>query len=174
MPDCTLGEHLMLIQCNKLAQRFWRQALHQDGIGWAVALKDAVRRLEVWHAISLHLFGGLAKGQRLGLRKEVRHQQVMVMSERIQRLAEADKVAGNELCSLVNQLVKSVLPVRARLSPDNRPSLVVDTIAFQRHMLAIAFHVQLLEIRTQPAKVVIVGQNSHRLSAKEVVIPDAD
>src|SRR5579871_7039757 len=80
VPDGALREDFVLVQSDKLAQRFGRQALGQDGIGRAVALKGTLRHLEIGHAIGLHFLGGLAKGQRLSLGKEVRHQQIVVIA----------------------------------------------------------------------------------------------
>jgi hypothetical protein len=47
-------------------------------------------------AFGLDLLGGLAEGQRLGLGEDVGHQHVVVAAERVERLAEADEVAGDE------------------------------------------------------------------------------
>src|ERR1700709_1434161 len=52
-----------------------------------------------------------AESQRLSLRKHVRHQNVMMSSQRIQRLVEPDKIARNQPRSLVDQLVERMLPV---------------------------------------------------------------
>src|SRR6266446_7158513 len=41
-------------------------------------------------------------------------------------------------------------------------------------MLAVALHVELLEVGRQVPKVVIIGQDCYGLSAEEVVVPDAN
>ena len=58
-----------------------------------VALEDAVRHEPAGVPSARDLVRRLAERQRLGLREQVRHQQVVVLAERIQRLAEADEVA---------------------------------------------------------------------------------
>src|SRR5579859_774731 len=174
VPDGPLNEDLMFIERDQLAQRLWRQSLCQDSIGRVVALKGAMRYLEVWPAIRLYLFGCLAEGQCLRLGEQVCHEYIVVRAERIQGLAEADKVARNQPGSLMDKLIVSVLPVRPRLPPDDRPGLVVDALALQIDMLAVAFHIKLLKISAEPPQVVIVGQDGYRFRPEEVVIPDAN
>lgn len=45
----------------------------------------------------------------------------------------------------MNELVKSMLPIGARLSPHNRASTVVHTRAFLGNVFAIRFHITLKE-----------------------------
>ena len=71
----------------------------------------------VGRALGLDLLGGLAEGQRLGLGEDVGHQDVVVPAERVERLAEADEVAGDEPRALVDELVEGVLAVGAGLAP---------------------------------------------------------
>ncbi len=73
-----------------------------------------------------HFVRRLAEGQRLGLREQVRHQQVVLAAERIEALAEADEVAGHEPRALMDQLVERVLAVGAGLAPEDRRGVVVD------------------------------------------------
>ena len=53
----------------------------------AVAFEDAMRDEPVRRAFGLHLLRGLAKGQCLRLRENIRQQHVVMTAERIQRLA---------------------------------------------------------------------------------------
>ena len=68
-------------------------------------------------------------------------------ARRILAVDGSQKVAGDQLGSLMNKLVKSVLPVRSRLPPDDSSGGVIHPIALVRDTLAIAFHISLLEIR---------------------------
>ena len=45
------------------------------------------------------------------MRKHIRHQQVVVLAQRVQCLAETDEIAWDEFRSLVNELIKRVLAV---------------------------------------------------------------
>ena len=82
-----------------------------------VAAKGAVRDLEVRDALGAHLVGGLPERQRLGLREAVRHQQIVVVVDVVDRPAEADEVGRDQLRSLVDELVVRVLAVRFRAVP---------------------------------------------------------
>ena len=86
---------------------------------------------------------------------------------------EADEVAGNQLGSLVNQLVIGVLAVGAGRSPHDRAGLIVDPIAVQIDLLAVALHVELLQVGAEAAEVMIVGQDGDGLGREEVVVPNA-
>src|SRR5438067_2521141 len=120
-----------------------------------VALKSTMRYLEVWHAVSRDLLGSLPKRKGFRLRKEICHQQVMVSPKRIQRLVEADEIAGYQLGSLVNELIEGMLPVGSWLPPDNRTSLIIDRMPLQIYMFAVALHIKLLQVRRQTTKIVI-------------------
>ena len=62
-----------------------------------VAVEAAMRHEPIGRAFGLHFIVRLAERQRLGLREQVRHQQIVLVAERIQRLAKADEVAGHQL-----------------------------------------------------------------------------
>ena len=74
----------------------------------------------------------------------------------------------------MNALVERVLPIRAGLPPDNGTGLIIDRFSLQVNMLAIAFHVKLLQVGTEILKVLVIRQYRDRLRSKEVVIPDAN
>ena len=91
-----------------------------------VAFEDAMRHQPVRRAFRLDLLGRLAERQRFGLREDIGHQHVVMPAERVERLAERDEVAGDQLGSLMDQLIERVLAVGARLAPVDRPGLVVE------------------------------------------------
>src|SRR2546430_4836864 len=172
MPDRTLNEDLVLIECDQLAQRLRCQSLHQNGVRRAIALESPVRNLEGWYSIGCNLLGRLAEGQGLSLRDEVRHQQIVVRFQLVQGLIEANKIARDQLGPLVDKLVERGLAIRSRLSPDDRPRLIVYLPALQVDMFSIALHIQLLEIGGQEPEVMIIGQDRDGLGTEEVVVPD--
>src|SRR6266567_6483596 len=97
----------------------------------------------------------------------------MVTPKWIQGLAEADEGARDQLGTLVDELIEGMLAIGSRLSPDNGPGLIVHLPALQVDVFSVALHVELLEVGWQAAKVIIIRQNRHGLSAEEVVVPDA-
>ena len=82
--------------------------------------------------------------------------------QRVQRLAEADEVTWNQAGALVDQLIERMLPIGARLAPVDRAGFIVHRSAFQRHVLAVALHGQLLQVGGKPFQVLLVGQHRHR------------
>src|SRR5262245_29450555 len=103
-----------------------------------VALERPVRYQPRRCALGRNLLRGLTKRQRLGLREQVSHQQVVMATNRVESLAETDKIGRNQLGTLVYQLVERMLAVGARLAPVDRPSLIIHAPAVKRHRLAVA------------------------------------
>ena len=71
----------------------------------------------------------------------------------------------------MDQLIERVLPVSTRLAPNNRTCLPFDVIAFEVDVLAIALHLQLLQISWEALHVVRVGHDADGLRAEKVVVP---
>src|ERR1039457_3079965 len=65
-----------------------------------------------------------------------------------------------------------MLAVRSWLAPIERPGLVLDLLAVERNVLAVALHRELLKISRKSFQVLFVRQDSYGLGAKEVVVPD--
>ena len=142
-------------------------------VGWLPS-NTRCRDLVRGHAFGLHLFTRLAERERLGLREQVRGEQVLVVADDLVGLREPDEVARDQLRALVDQLVVGVLPVRARLAPDDRAGLPLDPVAVAVDRLPVALHLQLLEVRRQVGEVLAVRQDRDGLGAEEIVVPDAD
>ena len=107
--DCpyrALGEHAVLVERHQTAQGARIELPAQDHVGGPVALGDAEWRLERRRAFCRKLLGGLSECQCLGLREQVRCQQIMLRGVRTQRLGEADQIARDELRSLVDELIE--------------------------------------------------------------------
>src|SRR5215468_7730688 len=96
----------------------------------------------------------------------------MVPAEPIERLTKSDEITWDQPRSLVDQLVKRMLTVGSRLAPIDGTGIVVDFFTTESHMLAVAFHGQLLQISRKALEILLIGQNRHGLCAEEVVIPD--
>ena len=89
------------------------------------------------------------------------------------RLYTHDKVAWDDLCSLVDQLVKGVLPVCSGLAPDNRPCAPLCEGAVGHAALSVTLHVCLLQVCRKPVEVLVVGEHCDRLASEKVVVPNA-
>src|ERR1043166_6403679 len=98
----------------------------------------------------------------------------MVSAQRIEGLAEGNEITGDELGPLMYQLVERVLAVRPRLAPEDRPRLIVDARALQRHVLSVALHGQLLQIGRKALEILLVREDADCLRPEEVVIPDGE
>ena len=97
----------------------------------------------------------------------------MVLPEGIESLTESDEVCRDEASALMDQLVETVLPVSAGLSPEDRASVVVNVRSIEAYMFAVGFHRQLLKISGEPLEVLLVGQNCDCLGIEEVGVPEA-
>ena len=106
----------MFVQGDQLAEHRRRQPLGEDHRARTIALEVAVRLVDVRPP----------ERHRLGLGDQVGDQQVVVLLVRMVRLGEADEVDRHDPGALVEQLVERVLAVRARLTPHDRPGVVVD------------------------------------------------
>ncbi len=95
----------------------------------------------------------------------------MVPPQRIQGFNKSDEVSGDQPGSLVNQLVKRMLPVCSWFSPIDRPSRIVDLSSSQSHMLAVALHRQLLQVSREALEILLVRQNGDGFSAEEIGVP---
>src|SRR4029077_21221256 len=140
----------------------------------AVSLKQPMRHEPVGCPLGLDLISGLAERQRLRLGEYVGEQHVVMPAQGIKGLSKRDEIAGNEPRSLMDQLIERMLAIGPRLTPINRPGVVIDPHAIEREVLAVALHGELLEIRREALQILLVGQHGDGLSAEEVVVPDAE
>src|SRR6202035_3985978 len=157
VPNGALGEHAVLVERNQLSQRRRGQSVHQDGVGRSVAFENPVRNKPIWRAFGLYLLGRFSEGERLGLRKDVRQQHIVMPAERVERLSESDEVTGDEPGALMDQLIEGVLAIGSRLAPIDRAGVSVHRRSIEPHMFAVALHRQLLEISRETLQVLVVG-----------------
>src|SRR5262249_46986704 len=143
-------------------------------VGRSIAFEHTVRNKPIWHTFRLDLLTGFSKSESRSLRKDVRQQHIVMPAERVERLSERDEVTRNEPSALMDQLIEGMLAVCSRLAPIDRAGLSLDWRPLERHVLAIALHRQLLEIRRETLQVLIIGQHRDCLRAEEVIVPDAE
>src|SRR5579871_399958 len=174
LPDRALGEDAVLVEGHELAERRRRQLVQQEGIGRSVALELAMRHEPIGRALLPDLLGGLAERQCFRLGKDVGKQRVVMGTQRVQRPAESDEVAGDEARPLMDQLIERMLAVRPGLAPVDRTGVVVHGDAIDGHMLAVALHGQLLEIGGKALEVLLVGKHGHGLGAEEIIVPEGE
>ena len=98
----------------------------------------------------------------------------MVHVERVVRAGEADEIRGDADRALMDQLIIRVLTIRAGSAPYDRAGLHADGRAVAIDGLAVALHVELLQIRRELPELVAVRQYDMGLRAQEVAVPDAD
>jgi uncharacterized protein YmfQ (DUF2313 family) len=77
-------------------------------------------------------------------------------------MAGARKSHGTHFRSLMDQLIKGMLAICARFSPNDRSCLIIDRITFAVNGLSIAFHIALLKVSGKSVKVLIVGKYRFR------------
>ena len=173
LPDGTLRKNIMLVERNKFAERFRCEPVGKNRVRRPIALENAMRHEPIRRAFGLDLFVRFAESQRLGLGEDVRHEHVVMAAKGIESLTESDKVARNELGSLMNQLVEGMLAVGSRLAPVDRAGLIRNFGTVEGNMFAIAFHYQLLQIGGESFQVLLIRQNRDGLCTEEIIVPDA-
>src|SRR5262245_996394 len=99
-----------------------------------------MRHQPIRSALCFHLLWRLTKCQRLGLSENIGEQHIMMAAQWIERLPEANEVAGNEAGALMNQLIKGVLPVGPGFTPVDGTCVVTDCFSIELDMLPVAFH----------------------------------
>src|SRR5262245_15922331 len=113
-------------------------------------------------AFRFYLLRRFAKGQGLCLRKDVGEQHRMMAADRIERFDKRDEITRDEPRPLMNKLIEGVLAVGAGLSPVNGTGVVVDSRTFERDMLAIALHGELLQVGRKALQILLIRQYSDR------------
>ena len=161
LPDCPLREHAVLVESDQGAECLRRQAIGQNGVRRSITFKRSMWDKLLRCSFGTHLLGSLSERQRLSLREDVRHQEIVVIAQRIQRLAEADEVGRNQSRALMDQLIERVLTVRAWLALIDGSRLIVDARSVTPHVFAVALHRELLQVRRQALEVLLIRQNGN-------------
>ena len=181
IPDDALGKDLVLVERHQASQGTRGDLRHHNAVGRFIPCEELVgdqllqgrtAQAGVGQFIT-HLFVDLAFHQCLSLGKEVGEQDGVMMPNGIVGFNRGNEVARNELGALMDKLVEGVLPVGARLTPDDRAGRDVDHFAVTVDVFAVTLHIALLKIRGKTVHVLIIRQNGLRLGAKEIIVPDA-
>ena len=88
--------------------------------------------------------------------------------------AEAHKLQRHNICALVQELIEGVLPVGAGFTEDNGAGRIVDRLAEAVDMLAVGFHVELLQMRREAAERLGIRQHRSGRVAQNVAFVHAD
>src|SRR5690606_7353049 len=68
-------------------------------------------------------------------------------------------------------LIKGMLTIGSRFSPNYRASLIVYLLSIAIYIFSIAFHISLLKVGCKTMHVLIVWKNGMTFCIKEVIIP---
>src|SRR6185369_11237636 len=85
------------------------EPLRQDHVRGTISFKHTVRRKRLRDSFLAYFFQSLPKCQGFRLSKHIGHQDVVVRNQWIQGFGKCDEIAGDQACSLVNELVERVL-----------------------------------------------------------------
>src|SRR5690606_4373113 len=104
----------------------------------------------------------------------VREELLVLIPDPVVRLERHEEVARNESRPLVEELEERVLAVRSRLAPDDRTAAPFDRAAIAPRTLAVALHVELLEVGGTAVERLTVREHGVGLGAEEVAMPTAE
>jgi hypothetical protein len=105
----------------------------------------------------LGLLRRAAARQGLSLRQTVCDQQVVMMRVGVGRRCGDEEVDGNDLRPLMDELEEGMLAVGARFAPDDWTRRSLGGRPVEPHALAVALHLQLLEIGGKAPEPLVVG-----------------
>mmetsp|Transcript_106383 Transcript_106383/g.296163 ORF Transcript_106383/g.296163 Transcript_106383/m.296163 type:complete len:344 (+) Transcript_106383:327-1358(+) len=176
VPDPALHCGAVLVEREELAQVVGVADRQQQRQGWAVPGERLVGDEIRGDALSLQLLGRLAKGERVRLREEVGHQLIVIgdgLTKKLHRvlgLGEADEL-GRDDAALVHELAEGVLAVGPGLSEVDRARAHRDLRARHSHALAVALHVELLDVGDEPRQRLAVGEHRAALVLEHADVP---
>mmetsp|Transcript_30077 Transcript_30077/g.65606 ORF Transcript_30077/g.65606 Transcript_30077/m.65606 type:complete len:281 (-) Transcript_30077:904-1746(-) len=175
-PHEALHCRAMLIERQELSESrrsaFWQQKRERRPVTWEGLVSNELLR----HAFCLQFLRCLAQSQCIWLCKEVRHQLVVVGDGlpcklyRILRDLKADELRRND-SSLVHELVEGMLTIRARFAEVNGSRTNGYLRAIHLHTLAVALHIQLLDVSNKADKRLAVGQNCTAFVSEAAGVP---
>lgn len=189
VPDGALRESKMLVVDDQCTQSCRRDLVSQNRGRRTVAEEGFMRYKLILRPLCLDLFRSLAdhQGLRLGEKVGSKHPAlvrncsflwklnlllVLVVFYRIVALSSKNKVSGNELGSLVEQLVERVLCVGCWLAKEDRTSCILDVITVAGDGLAVRLHRELLKISWEPVQILVKARSSqHTISKKRDLLP---
>ena len=96
----------------------------------------------------------------------------MVFGQVVTWVLHQQQIAGHQVSTLVQQLEEGMLHIGAHTTPDHRSTAGRQKVAGCIHALAIAFHVQLLQVGRQQLQALVVGHDGVGLGTQYLAIPD--
>ena len=114
------------------------------------------------------LFGRFPESKGFSLSKEVGHQLVVMITQRIVTAAKTDEVCRDQTCSLMDQLIKCMLTIGSRFSPNDGAGRIINGLSLAINRLTVALHIQLLQIGREPCQILVVWQ--HGITVGSVTI----
>ena len=178
----ALDGDAVLVQREQLAAGVGRErALEEDAQRWSISGEELVSVERLGDTLGRELLVGLAERERIRLCEEVRHQLVVVAHDfvvgvdRSLGLRKSDEL-GCDHTPLMHQLVEAVLAVSPWLAENDRARVdtLVETNAVLRARLAVALHVELLDVRWEAQECLAVRQNGARFYPANVRVVKAD
>jgi 4-hydroxythreonine-4-phosphate dehydrogenase len=160
-PQGAGAEHAVLVQRDSAPRLAGSSAVQQQHGAGPVA-----REVLVAARVAL------AQHQRLRLRQHVGQQLRVVFGQRVRGLAHGDEFHRHHVGALVQHLEVGVLAVGARLAPDHRRGGEGQHAALPVDALAVALHLELLQVGRQPAQRAVVRRHAAAGEAVEVAVPD--
>ena len=112
--------------------------------------------------------------QGLALREAIGDQKIVMMPVSVGRRRRDKEVQGNDLRALMDELEEGVLAVGAGLAPHHRAGRRVARRAVELDMLAVALHLQLLEIGGEAPEPLVVWDHAVRRVPEDVAVPAAE
>mmetsp|Transcript_49054 Transcript_49054/g.59384 ORF Transcript_49054/g.59384 Transcript_49054/m.59384 type:complete len:208 (+) Transcript_49054:480-1103(+) len=86
----------------------------------------------------------------------------------------SQKVTRDHFGTLMNELIKGVLPVGSRFTPDDRSRLASNFGAVLGNIFSIRLHISLLEVSRETVHVLIIRKYRNCLGIVKVVVPSAN
>lgn len=177
-PHHRLNKHFVLIHRDERSEAVRRQFVENQGGARLVTVVTLVKR----QGFGL-CDGGITKGQQARLRETVGDGELMLLGELGHGVGmnglviaprRQNKVAGDGLGALVQQLVEGMLGIGPDAAPDHRTGILQYQLTAAGDALAIGFHLELFEVGRQMLESAVVGQDSVGADAEQVTVPDTD
>ncbi len=119
-------------------------------------------------------FRGAAAHQGLSLREAIGDQKVVMMRVGFGRRRRDQEVQGNDFRSLMDELEERVLAIGAGFAPHHRAGRRIAGRAVELDVLAVALHLQLLEIGGEAPEPLVIGDHPVRGVTEDIAVPDAE
>ena len=174
VPDHALGEDAVLVERDERAEH--RAASSRSARIMLVGRLPSITRCGTSPSAvpsARTSCSVLPKASASACAKTFDDQDVVVVADRVERLAEPDEVDGDELRALVDQLVEVCWPLVPGSPQKTGAGLIVDVRALDRDVLAVRLHRELLQVRGEALQVLLVGHDADGLRVEEVAVPDA-